>query len=177
MKEFSAATRKLNLFRMESETFDLVILGGGITGAGCARDAASRGMKVALIDERDFAFGTSSRSSKLIHGGIRYLENKEFKLVFEALSERRLLFEIAPHLVHPLRFVLPIYEGDRVQPWLMGVGMWLYDALALFEAEMHQFLKPGASCERVPHLNPSGLKGSFVYSDAYMDDDRLVLET
>lgn len=178
MKEFSAATRKLNVFRLEDETYDLAIIGGGITGAGVARDAVSRGMKVALIEERDFAFGTSSRSSKLIHGGIRYLENKEFKLVFEALAERRLLFEIAPHLVHPLRFVLPIFEGDRVQPWLMGVGMWLYDALALFEVpEMHQYLNRNQSGQRVAHLNMDGLKGSFIYSDAYMDDDRLVLET
>ncbi|HEX4922641.1 MAG TPA: FAD-dependent oxidoreductase, partial [Bdellovibrionales bacterium] len=177
MKEFSFRTRAENIKRMESEEFDLAIIGGGITGAGAARDAASRGMKVALIEARDFAFGTSSRSSKLIHGGIRYLENKEFKLVFEALSERRILHEMAPNLVHPLRFVLPIFEGDRVSPWLMGVGMWLYDILAMFEAKMHEFLSPAESVERVAHLNEKGLRGSYVYSDAYMDDDRLVHAT
>src|SRR5947209_7000732 len=103
-KKFSTQDRSRNLASMESEKFDLCIIGGGITGAGAARDAASRGMKVCLIEQNDFASGTSSRSSKLIHGGIRYLENLEFGLVFEALHERHILFEIAPHLVHPLTF-------------------------------------------------------------------------
>lgn len=163
---------------MRNETFDLAIVGGGITGAGVARDAASRGMKVALIEAEDFAIGTSSRSSKLIHGGIRYLENYEFHLVFEALSERALLFDIAPTLVHPLRFVLPLYEGNRVGMSKMGLGMWAYDALSLFEApEPHERLSAEESVERLPLLKPEGLQGSYVYSDAYMDDDRLVLET
>jgi glycerol-3-phosphate dehydrogenase len=163
---------------LKNEIFDLVVIGGGITGAGVARDAASRGMRVALIEDRDFAIGTSSRSSKLIHGGIRYLENYEFHLVFEALSERALLFEIAPTLVHPLRFVLPLYEGNRVGMFMMGLGMWAYDALSLFEApEPHERLTANESVERLPLLQRNGLKGSYVYSDAYMDDDRLVLET
>ncbi|RYZ67949.1 MAG: glycerol-3-phosphate dehydrogenase/oxidase, partial [Proteobacteria bacterium] len=158
--------------------FDLVIIGGGITGAGAARDAASRGMKVALVEARDFAQGTSSRSSKLIHGGIRYLENMEFGLVFEALSERRLLFDMAPHLVHPLRFVLPLYQGARVGMFKMGLGMWLYDALSMFEApELHERLDAEESLERLPLLQANKLMGSYVYSDAYMDDDRLVHET
>lgn len=164
--------------QMKTQKFDLVIIGGGITGAGVARDAASRGMKVALIEANDFAFGTSSRSSKLIHGGIRYLENYEFHLVFEALSERALLFDIAPTLVHPLRFVLPLYEGNRVGMFKMGLGMWAYDALSLFEApEPHERLSANESVERLPLLQRNGLQGSYVYSDAYMDDDRLVLET
>jgi glycerol-3-phosphate dehydrogenase len=163
---------------MQDETFDLVIIGGGITGAGVARDAASRGMRVALIEANDFAFGTSSRSSKLIHGGIRYLENFEFHLVFEALSERALLFEIAPTLVHPLRFVLPLYKGNRVGMFKMGLGMWAYDALSLFEApEPHERLSSQESVERLPLLQEKDLQGSYVYSDAYMDDDRLVHET
>jgi glycerol-3-phosphate dehydrogenase len=158
--------------------FDLVVIGGGITGAGVARDAASRGMSVALVEANDFAVGTSSRSSKLIHGGIRYLENLEFGLVFEALSERRLLFEIAPHLVHPLRFVLPLYSGGRVGMFKMGLGMWLYDALSMFEApELHERLNPSETTERIGLLRAEGLLGSYVYSDAYMDDDRLVIET
>lgn len=174
----SAHDRAEMLSRMEHEQFDLVIIGGGITGAGVARDAASRGMKVALVEAKDFAIGTSSRSSKLIHGGIRYLENLEFGLVFEALSERRLLFEIAPHLVHPLRFVLPLYKGGRVGMFKMGLGMWLYDALSMFEApELHERLNPHESLERLPLLQSKGLLGSYVYSDAYMDDDRLVIET
>src|ERR1700722_536612 len=104
---FSQADRDSILGRLSADVFDLVVIGGGITGAGVARDASSRGMKVALVEARDFAEGTSSRSSKLIHGGIRYLENLEFGLVFEALNERHVLFEIAPHLVHPLTFILP----------------------------------------------------------------------
>ena len=175
---FSFVERDKWISKFERETYDLIIIGGGITGAGVARDAASRGMKVALIEARDFAFGTSSRSSKLIHGGIRYLENLEFRLVFEALSERRLLFENAPHLVHPLRFVLPLYRGGRVGMFKMGLGMWLYDALSLFEApEPHERLSASETMLRLPLLKESDLLGSYVYSDAYMDDDRLVLET
>jgi glycerol-3-phosphate dehydrogenase len=135
-------------------------------------------MKVALIEAQDFAFGTSSRSSKLIHGGIRYLENLEFGLVFEALNERSRLFEMAPHLVHPLRFVLPIYQGARVGMFKLGLGMWLYDALALFEApQMHERLGAHEMHERLPMLDETNLMGGYAYSDAYMDDDRLVIET
>jgi glycerol-3-phosphate dehydrogenase len=176
--DFSFQTRALNLERLKTEEFDLAIIGGGINGAGVARDAASRGMRVALIEAQDFASGTSSRSSKLIHGGIRYLENREFGLVFEALSERRRLFELAPHLVHPLRFVLPMYEGSRVGMNIMSLGMWLYDALSLFETpEPHERLRSSDVLERIPSLKAKGLLGAFAYSDAYMDDDRLVLET
>jgi glycerol-3-phosphate dehydrogenase len=178
MKTFSALDRQHALEKFQTENFDLVIIGGGINGAGLARDAVLRGMKVALVEARDFASGTSSRSSKLIHGGIRYLENLEFHLVFEALNERTRLFEMAPHLVHPLRFMIPLYEGGRVGMFKMGLGMWLYDALALFEApEMHERLDPSQSHARQPLLRDQELLGSYVYSDAYMDDDRLVIET
>ncbi len=178
MNEFSFKTRQQNILRLQNEKFDLLIIGGGITGAGVARDAALRGLKVGLIEARDFAYGTSSRSSKLIHGGIRYLENMEFQLVFEALNERTKLFEIAPHLVHPLRFMIPLYENSRVGMFKMGLGMWFYDALSLFQApEMHERLNAKASMERMPILEQAQLKGSFIYSDAYMDDDRLVHET
>ena len=175
---FSWTDRNQTGERMSGQDYDLVIIGGGITGAGIARDAASRGMRVALVEAQDFAQGTSSRSSKLIHGGIRYLENLEFHLVFEALSERRLLFEIAPHLVHPLRFVLPLYKQSRVGMFKMGLGMWLYDALSTFEApELHERLSPVETMQRLPLLQARDLVGSYVYSDAYMDDDRLVMET
>lgn len=178
MKTFSFEDRKRNIHELSHKKFDLFIIGGGITGAGIARDAAMRGMSVGLIEGSDFAFGTSSRSSKLIHGGIRYLENQEFKLVFEALSERQQLFEMAPHLVHPLRFMLPLYEGGRVGMFKMGLGMWLYDALSLFQApEMHERLSARETVQRMPSLQSQGLLGSYVYSDAYMDDDRLVHET
>jgi glycerol-3-phosphate dehydrogenase len=178
MKTFSANQRSEIIEQLQSEIFDLVIIGGGINGAGIARDAASRGMKVALVEASDFTSGTSSRSSKLVHGGIRYLENMEFGLVFEALNERTKLFELAPHLVHPLRFMIPLYDSSRVGMFKMGLGMWLYDALSLFQApEFHERLNAADSVERMPILKPSGLKGSYVYSDAYMDDDRLVIET
>src|SRR5689334_4521108 len=110
--------------------FDVLILGGGITGAGVALDAVLRGLRVGLIDKGDFASGTSSASSKLIHGGLRYLEHGDFRLVYEALHERRLLLDNAPHLVHPLRFVIPFYERARVPPWKYRVGLTLYDLLA-----------------------------------------------
>src|SRR5436309_1707446 len=110
--------------------FDLLILGGGITGAGVALDAALRGWRVALIDKGDFASGTSSVSSKLVHGGLRYLEHGNFALVYEALHERRRLLTNAPHLVRPLRFVLPFYAGARVPPWQWRAGLLLYDLLA-----------------------------------------------
>lgn len=178
MKTFSAQERTLYLQRMQNERFDLVIIGGGINGAGLARDACLRGMKVALIEANDFASGTSSRSSKLIHGGIRYLENYEFHLVFEALSERHKLLNMAPHLVHPLKFMIPMYEGGRVSPALMSVGMWLYDALSLFDApENHERLLPEEALEEIPFLQSEGMQAAFTYYDAYMDDDRLTIET
>src|SRR5947209_20052350 len=110
--------------------FDLLIIGGGITGAGIALDSVLRGFRVGLIDKGDFASGTSSASSKLVHGGLRYLEHGGFHLVYEALHERRLLLENAPHLVHPLRFVVPFYAGGRVPPWKLRAGLTLYDLLA-----------------------------------------------
>ncbi len=114
----------------------------------------------------------------MIHGGIRYLENMEFKLVFEALNERTKLFEMAPHLVHPLRFMIPLYKDSRVGMFKMGMGMWLYDALSLFQTpELHERLNAEESFNRMPSLRTTDLVGSYVYSDAYMDDDRLVHET
>ncbi|MGZ3774468.1 MAG: glycerol-3-phosphate dehydrogenase/oxidase [Pseudobdellovibrionaceae bacterium] len=178
MKTFSFTDRTQNIAKMKQQEFDLVIIGGGINGAGVARDASARGMKVALIEARDFASGTSSKSSKLIHGGIRYLENMEFKLVFEALNERTRLFEMAPHLVHPLRFMIPLYQESRVGMLKMGMGMWLYDALSLFQApELHERLNAQESMKRMPAIRTTNLLGSYIYSDAYMDDDRLVHET
>jgi len=177
MKVFSYITRNENISKLKHNKFDLVVIGGGILGAGIARDAATRGMKVALIEKSDFASGTSSRSSKLIHGGIRYLENLEFNLVFEALNEREKLYELAPHLVHPLRFLLPIYKNSRVGFFKMGLGMWLYDILSLFQSPPHEKLTAKETLERMPWLKKEDLVGSYIYSDAYMDDDRLTLET
>src|SRR3954467_13698234 len=117
---------------LSRHTFDALIVGGGITGAGIARDAALRGLSVALIDKGDFASGTSSRSSRLVHGGVRYLEHGHLHLVFEASAERRRLLRLAPHLVHPLAFTWPVYEGARIPRWKLRLGLTAYDALALF---------------------------------------------
>src|SRR5690349_4707463 len=119
-----------DLDALVAEPFDLLVIGGGITGAGVALDAATRGLRVALIDKGDFASGTSSASSKLVHGGLRYLEHGHLRLVREALVERRRLLRNAPHLVRPLRFVLPFYRGGRLPPWKALAGLTLYDLLA-----------------------------------------------
>lgn len=178
MSSLSAPRRQDRIKELQSATFDVLVIGGGITGAGVARDAASRGLKVALVEGSDFASGTSSRSSKLIHGGIRYLEQREFHLVFEALSERQRLFELAPHLVHPLKFAIPLYRTGRVKPWLLKLGMILYDFLSLYDApELHVAFSKGELLQDYPLLQEKDLLAGFSYYDAYMDDDRLVHET
>jgi glycerol-3-phosphate dehydrogenase len=175
---FNTFYRQKTLDQSQEDIFDLLIVGGGITGAGVARDAAMRGLRVLLLEAKDFAFGTSSRSSKLVHGGIRYLENFEFGLVHEALMERRHLLQMAPHMVHPLRFMIPVYKSSRVGLWKMEAGMILYDVLSFFEApQVHEFLRASAAEQREPILKSDGLSGAVVYSDAYMEDDRLVIET
>src|SRR5436305_11601090 len=115
---------------LEEDLFDVLVLGGGIVGAGVALDASVRGLRVALIDKGDLAGGTSSVSSKLVHGGLRYLEHGAFPLVYEALHERALLLRNAPHLVRPLRFVLPFYTGARLAPWQWRTSLTAYDLLA-----------------------------------------------
>jgi glycerol-3-phosphate dehydrogenase len=175
--EFSFRTRKQNLKRLEDEEFDFLVVGGGITGAGVAWDAASRGYRVALVEKGDFAGGTSSRSSKLIHGGLRYLENYEFPLVFEALSERHYLMQAAPHLVKPLPFYMPVYESSPHPPLLLSAGMWLYDLLSLFRAPgLHQRISGGVSSRIIPGIKKDGLLCAFRYFDASMWDDALVLD-
>src|SRR5678815_3495030 len=114
------------------DRFDVLVIGGGITGAGIARDAAMRGLKTALVERDDFASGTSSRSSRLVHGGVRYLEHGHLHLVFESSRERRTLLRIAPHLVRPLRFTWPVYRGSRIPLWKLTAGLFMYDALAVF---------------------------------------------
>jgi len=158
-------------------TFDLLILGGGITGAGVALDAATRGLRVALIDKGDFASGTSSASSKLIHGGLRYLEHGDFALVHEAMEERRRLLHNAPHLVRPLRLVIPFCAGDRVPAWKWRLGLTLYDALAGRDnLRRSQPLKLTQLHREFPGLQPAGLHGGASFSDAQMDDSRLCIE-
>jgi glycerol-3-phosphate dehydrogenase len=162
---------------LREEAFDLAVLGGGITGAGVALDAVLRGFRVALIDRGDFASGTSSVSSKLVHGGLRYLEHGEFHLVYEALRERRRLLHNAPHLVHPLRFVIPFREGDRVAPWKWRLGLGLYDLLAGFgNLRRSRRLRRHELRGKFPALRGEGLLGGAEYRDAQMDDARLCLE-
>jgi glycerol-3-phosphate dehydrogenase len=167
--------RLLDPFR--NERFDLLILGGGITGAGVALDAALRGLRVALIDKGDFASGTSSASSKLVHGGLRYLEHGEFRLVYEALHERGHLLRNAPHLVRPLRFLLPFYTGARLPPWKWRAGLLLYDLLAGRSNIARSRPLDGARIKRdFPGLRTSGLLGGATYFDAQMDDARVCIE-
>jgi glycerol-3-phosphate dehydrogenase len=158
-------------------TFDVLVLGGGITGAGVALDAVLRGLRVALIDKGDFAGGTSSLSSKLVHGGLRYLEHGDFHLVYEALHERRRLLRNAPHLVHPLRFVVPFYEGSRVPAWKFRTGLVLYDLLAGPGNIRRSRAVPLPRLRgEFPGLAARGLRGGAEYFDARMDDARLCLE-
>ena len=161
---------------MARTPLDLLVIGGGITGAGVARDAAMRGLKVALVDKGDFAAGTSSRSSRLVHGGLRYLELYDFRLVFEASRERRILLNIAPHLVWPRSFLFPVFRGARVPAWKLRAGLWLYDALALFRnVSRHQWLGKRALLKAEPGLRASDLVGGARYWDAQCDDARLTL--
>lgn len=157
--------------------FDLLILGGGITGAGVALDAVLRGLRVALIDKGDFAGGTSSASSKLVHGGLRYLEHGSFPLVYEALHERALLLRNAPQLVRPLRFVLPFYRGARLPPWQWRAALTAYDLLA-GRGNIRRSKPLGVTHlqREFPDLNGKGLLGGAEFFDAQMDDARLCLE-
>jgi glycerol-3-phosphate dehydrogenase len=156
--------------------FDLLVIGGGITGCGIAREAAARGLTVALVEKSDFASGTSSRSSRLIHGGVRYLEHGQIHLVFESSAERRRLLYLAPHLVRPLAFTWPVYAGARIPRWKLGLGLTAYDALALFRnVRRHSRLSARGVLSREPGLTPTGLRGGALYYDAATDDARLTL--
>jgi glycerol-3-phosphate dehydrogenase len=159
-------------------SYDVVVIGGGITGAGIARDAALRGLKVALFEKGDYASGTSSKSSKLVHGGLRYLEHGEIGLVFESVSERRVQTRVAPHLVRPLPFLIPIYKGAKPGLEVMNFGLWIYDSLALFRApRLHKtFRGARAALALEPALRAEGLRGALEYYDCNTDDARLVLE-
>jgi glycerol-3-phosphate dehydrogenase len=173
---FSAQTRRDNLDRMRSTQFDVLVVGGGITGVAIARDAALRGYSTALVEQADFASGTSSKSSKLVHGGVRYLESFEFGLVFEACRERRYALRNSPHLVRPLPFVFPVHRGDPRPLWQIAIGMWLYDALATFRnIERHQIWGKGRALREEPIISPDGLTGATHYYDTTTDDARLTL--
>ncbi len=158
--------------------FDLIVIGAGINGAGIARDATLRGLSVLLVDKGDVGAGTTSRSTRLVHGGLRYLEHFEVPLVRESLRERERLLHIAPHLVHPLSFLLPIYEGHKRGPALIRMGMMAYDALSLDKSlERHRMLSTDEALRREPGLRREGMRGAAAYYDAQAEyPERLALE-
>ena len=157
---------------MDGQTYDLVIVGGGVNGCGIARDAVGRGLSVCVVEQNDLASATSSASTKLIHGGLRYLEHYEFRLVREALIERETLWEMAPHIIWPLRFVLPHNKSQR-PGWLIRIGLFLYDNLGgrkkLPASNSLNLIKDSAG----DPLKEGFTKG-FEYSDCWVDDARLV---
>lgn len=172
----SASTRSAALAELAERPVEVLVVGGGITGAGIARDAAMRGFRTALVERGDFAAGTSGRSSRLIHGGLRYLEHGAVRLVFEASRERRTLLRIAPHLVWPQTFLFPVFAGSRVPAWKLAAGFALYDALALLRnVKAHRWLSKRALLRLEPGLRPRGLQGGVRYYDAQCDDARLTL--
>ena len=168
---------------LSGQQFDLLICGGGIYGAWIAYDAALRGLRVAIVEQCDWACATSSVSSKLIHGGLRYLETYDLKLVRKALAERQRLLDVAPHRVWPLRFGVPVYTDSRIGRLQLKAGLILYDFLAGLSGAKkagkdlaHRYFGRYAFAERFPFLKGAGLKGGFTYGDAQTDDARLVLE-
>ncbi|MFZ5833242.1 MAG: glycerol-3-phosphate dehydrogenase/oxidase [Planctomycetota bacterium] len=172
------ATRSSSLDALADEAFDVLIVGGGIVGAGVARDAALRGMRTALVDQHDFAYGTSSRSSRLLHGGLRYLAQGRIGLVREASREKVILGRIAPHLCQPLAFVFPTYRGTPWPRWQLSVGVKLYDLLCggqNFGAS--RTLGRAITAELLPGIREDGLNGAVRYYDALTNDARLVLDT
>jgi len=172
------ARRRDALAALGRDTLDVLVVGGGINGAGITRDAAMRGLRVALVERGDLASGTSSRSSKLIHGGLRYLEQGDVRLVLEAVRERERLQRLAPHLVRPQEFVFPLYRGGPLGPLKLAAGLWAYDLLAGFwNVRRHRMLSPKAVAEAEPALLRDGLCGAGQYWDCRTDDARLVLET
>lgn len=167
-----------NFARLNNETWDVLVVGGGIVGSGVARDAAMRGLRVALVDSHDFAFGTSSRSSRLLHGGLRYLAQGRVGLVHEASVEKCTLHRIAPHLASPLPFLFPTYRGTPWIRWQLSIGVRIYDLLC-----GQRNLGPSSTLsvmqmqEKLPDINPDGLTGGVRYYDGLTNDARLAIDT
>jgi len=173
---FSSQQRKDHIKEAQGKVFDVLVIGGGITGACAARDAVRRGLSTAIVEKNDWAFGTSSRSSKLVHGGLRYLEMFDFKLVFEACRERRRLLLNAPHVVWPQSFIFPVYKGDKAPLPIIAMGLWMYDFLALFRnVQNHQLHGPKRILEVEPELDRERLTGGGQFYDCATDDARLTL--
>jgi glycerol-3-phosphate dehydrogenase len=174
-EEFSARTRAANLVRLQEGTADLLVIGGGIVGAGIAREAARRGLRTGLLERGDFASGTSGKTSRLIHGGLRYLQDYRVRLVRLALRERDRLLDNAPALVHPLPFVIPAYSGRRPRALTLRFGLFLYDLLSTRKLPRRAWLRPQAAIEREPGLGAENLAGAGLYFDAWTNDARFVL--
>lgn len=171
------AIRQKKIDSVKSEKFDLLVIGGGITGAGIALDAASRGIKTVLIEKNDYASGTSSKSTKLIHGGLRYLKNFEFGLVREVGHEREIVWRNAPHLVHPEKMLLPITKDGSLSKISASAAIYLYDYLAGVKAsERRKMLRAADTLKIEPALNPEGLTGAALYTEYRTDDARLTIE-
>lgn len=159
-----------------TEHYDVVIVGGGIVGAGILRDAALHDQKCLLIDKKDFSSQTSQSSSKMLHGGIRYLETLDFDLVHEALLEKNLWLKMAPHLCQEKSFVMPVHNDSLRPLWMLKAGLWLYDFLSGFQNQPHKMISGQETQRLFPLLRSRGLKGAGVYSDAIVDDAKLTLE-
>ena len=172
--------RRTALDRLGAEEFDVLVVGAGITGVGCALDAASRGLRTALVDRADFASGTSSKSSKLVHGGIRYLQQREFRLVYEALHERQIALRNAPHLVRVLPFLIPILTRDglidRRIARALGTALWMYDLTGgLRIKKAHERISADEALAHMPTLRRDNVAGAYLYYDARVDDARFTL--
>ncbi|MFI5396688.1 MAG: glycerol-3-phosphate dehydrogenase/oxidase [Candidatus Binatia bacterium] len=175
-RDFSFRTRAKNLEQLSRDQFDVLVIGGGITGAGIARDAALRGLRVALVERRDFAVGTSSRSSKLIHGGVRYLQQGDVGLVMEAANERRVLRRLAPHLARPIHMLVPVHSRSAYAK--ISVGLWTFDRMArVLEDERYRMVDRDETLALEPLLRPKDLYGAGLYFEYLTDDARLVLDT
>ncbi len=175
--EFSNLKRKETVAKLEEDNFDLVVIGGGITGGGIALDAASRGLKVALVEKNDFASGTSSKSTKLIHGGLRYLKQFDFWLVKEVGSERAIVHKLAPHLVLPEKMLLPLIENGSYGKWLTSIGLKVYDILAQVTGDdKRKMLEKKEALKLEPLLPKKILKGAGYYAEYRTDDARLTIE-
>ncbi len=176
MDDFSALSRLKILKEAQNQVFDLIIIGGGITGAGIALDAASRGLSVLLIEKVDFAFGTSSRSTKLIHGGLRYLKQLEFNLVREVGKERTILYQNAKHLVRPEPMLLPVIEGGSLGKKTTSIALWVYEWLAGVKAsERRKMLSKDQCLKKEPLLKSDLVKGGAIYTEYRTDDARLTI--
>ncbi|CAM1352452.1 glycerol-3-phosphate dehydrogenase/oxidase [Tenacibaculum crassostreae] len=177
MNTFSFFNRANIQQELQHTEFDMLIIGGGITGAGIALDAASRGMKVALVEKNDFASGTSSKSTKLIHGGLRYLKQFDFWLVKEVGTERAIVHKLAPHLVIPEKMILPLIEGGTYGSWLTSIGLKVYDVLASVEGDdKRKMLDKKEALEKEPLLPDTILNGAGFYAEYRTDDARLTIE-